>query len=75
MKYLSTLACLLTAAVAIDPTVDLGYSKYKGVKTGDVTQWLGIRYAAAPLGDLRFKKPTDPVKTTTVQAANKVSLR
>ncbi|KAG4437930.1 hypothetical protein IFR05_006600 [Cadophora sp. M221] len=53
-------------------TVDLGYSKYQGyhVENG-VTQWLGIRYAAAPVGDLRFRAPRDPPTNTTLQIANK----
>lgn len=66
------LSCLLGATTAVNPTVDLGYSKYNGVKTGDTTQWLGIRYAAPPLGELRFQKPADPIKTSGIQAADKV---
>ncbi|MCJ1359972.1 MAG: hypothetical protein MMC33_009975 [Icmadophila ericetorum] len=32
--------------------------KYQGVDLGNgVTQWLGMRYAAAPVGDLRFAAP------------------
>ncbi|KAH9217163.1 Alpha/Beta hydrolase protein [Leptodontidium sp. 2 PMI_412] len=57
---------------SIPLTVDLGYSKYQGsnVENG-VTQWLGIRYAAAPVGDLRFRAPRDPTANTTLQIANK----
>jgi hypothetical protein len=56
-----------------NPIIDLGYTKYQGVtrKTG-VTQWLGIRYAAPPLGDLRFAEPKDPLKEPAVQRADKV---
>ncbi|CZT49185.1 related to cholinesterase precursor [Rhynchosporium secalis] len=52
--------------------VDLGYSKYQGshVENG-VTQWLGIRYAAPPVGDLRFRAPRDPLHNDTLQIANK----
>jgi len=55
-------------------TVDLGYSKYVGsnVKNG-VSQWLGIRYAAAPVGDLRFRAPQDPVVDGKTYQANAVS--
>ena len=43
--------------------IDLGYAKYQGV-TGNnsVTQWLRIRYAAPPIGDLPFAEPKDPLK-------------
>jgi len=34
------------SVVAVDPIVDLSYSKYEGTALpGGVTQWLGIRYA------------------------------
>ncbi|CAG8952486.1 hypothetical protein HYFRA_00001233 [Hymenoscyphus fraxineus] len=51
-------------------TVDLGYAKYRGanVKNG-VSQWLGMRYAAPPLGDLRWRAPADPLVNTTLQPA------
>ena len=53
--------------------VDLGYSKYKGSRAEKgVTQWFGIRYAAAPVGDLRFRAPRDPPGNATLQMANEV---
>lgn len=59
---------------AVDPVVDLQYSKYRGKKLGNgVTQWLGMRYASPPLRDLRFKPPKDPLSTRTVQDASDVS--
>lgn len=63
---------LASGAVAVNSLVDLGYSQYNGVNTGAVTQWLGIRFAAPPVGELRFKKPVDPLKTSEVQQADKV---
>jgi acetylcholinesterase len=56
-------------------TVDLGYSKYKGVEGSDgVSYWRGIRYAAPPIGDLRFRAPRDPISTgKQVLSADKVS--
>ena len=54
-------------------TVDLGYSKYQGTATNkSVSQWLGIRYAAAPVGDLRFRAPADPVTDHTLYVADTV---
>lgn len=42
--------------------VDLGYTQYKGIRTPNgIDKWLGMRYAAPPLGDLRFRAPQDPL--------------
>ncbi|KAF9459592.1 Alpha/Beta hydrolase protein [Collybia nuda] len=44
------------------PIVDLGYATYAGSfnHTTGYTQFLGIRYAAAPTGSLRWKPPQTP---------------
>jgi hypothetical protein len=62
------------AAANIDFTVDLGYAKYTGTSAADnkIVKWLGIRYAAPPVGTLRFKAPQDPIVNNTVQVANAV---
>lgn len=53
--------------------VDLGYAKYEGTAlSAGVTQWLGMRYVAAPLGDLRWKAPQPPKKVAGVQNATEV---
>jgi carboxylesterase type B len=58
---------------SIPLTVDLGYSKYQGADAANgVSQWLGIRYAAPPLGKLRFRAPEDPVSNNTLQVADTV---
>ena len=46
------------------PVVDLGYAKYRGQSFDEsgVSQWLGIRYAAPPLGNLRYAAPEDPLE-------------
>jgi acetylcholinesterase len=51
------------------PQVALDYATYQGLRdpVSGVDQYLGMRYAAAPLGDLRFRAPVDPVKTHGVQ--------
>lgn len=57
------------------PLIDLGYSVYEGVRLdAGVDQFLGMRYAAPPLGDLRFRAPQDPPCTKTTQSAFKVSI-
>jgi hypothetical protein len=59
---------------AVKPLVDVSYSKYQGVSLENgVTQWLGVRYAAPPVGDLRFAAPCDPVKNKTTIIADTVS--
>lgn len=57
------------------PVTDLGYSQYQGINLQNgVKHWLGIRYAAAPIGDLRFAAPHDPTPNSTIQKASKVCL-
>ncbi|KAH8882565.1 carboxylesterase [Thozetella sp. PMI_491] len=63
---------LLPSVGAVDPLVDLGYTKLQGVAEQiGVTQWLGVRFAAPPLGQLRFAAPVDPQPTTDVVDATK----
>lgn len=53
--------------------VDLGYARYEGkARPNGVSQWQGMRYAAPPVGKLRFAKPHDPPRTTKLQKARKV---
>ena len=37
-----------------------------------ITSWLGMRYAAPPLGNLRFAAPVNPSNFNGIEAANKV---
>lgn len=59
------------------PPIDVGYAQYVGSRNGaGVNEWLGVRYAAAPVGDLRFRAPQDPPNITdTTQIANRVCRR
>jgi acetylcholinesterase len=55
------------------PTVDLGYSQYQGkTLSSGVNQFLGMRFAAPPVGDLRFRAPAEPLKSTGLQNATAV---
>ncbi|KAL0578550.1 hypothetical protein V5O48_003451 [Marasmius crinis-equi] len=72
---------LLTAAGAASsvsprqttaPTIDLGYAQYQGVfdSNTNVTNFRGVRYAAAPTGDLRWRVPQTPSNISGVQQAS-----
>ncbi|KAK8113582.1 triacylglycerol [Apiospora sp. TS-2023a] len=74
MLYRHSLLSLAGLAAAVDPLVDLKYTKLQGTPLGNgATQWLGVRYAAPPVGDLRFAAPIDPPATApgTVEDATK----
>ncbi|KAK8099805.1 hypothetical protein PG999_010179 [Apiospora kogelbergensis] len=61
-------------AAAVEPLVDLKYTKLQGTALANgATQWLGVRYAAPPVGALRFAAPIDPPATApgTVEDATK----
>ncbi|KAJ7651129.1 Alpha/Beta hydrolase protein [Roridomyces roridus] len=71
MFPLGLLLALPFALAQSSPVIDLGYAQYQGtVDTAtNTTILLGIRYAAAPLGDLRFRAPQPPVDVAGVQQA------
>lgn len=63
MMFRSIPWLLAIAAVrAVDTLVELDYAKYDGVANNEtgVTNWLGMRFAAAPVDDLRFAPAQDP---------------
>jgi len=71
LKYLLAAASLWDAVSAVQPVVNLNYTSYRGTALSNgVTQWLGIRYAAPPTGNLRFCAPEPPLHQWGVQAAN-----
>lgn len=49
--------------------VETGYGPVRGGDDGRVKFWKGIRYAAPPLGDLRFRAPEPPQRWTEVADA------
>ena len=70
--YLATLGLV----IAVDPLVDVGYTKYQGTSLSNgISQWLGIRYATPPTGNLRYRAPVDPPENCTTQIADEVSYR
>ncbi|KAM0316902.1 hypothetical protein ACHAPQ_011180 [Fusarium lateritium] len=71
-RLLLIAALFLPFSQAVSPTVNLGYSRYKGKDLGNgVSEWLAMRFAAPPLKDLRFEPPQDPIRTRAVQDATK----
>jgi len=55
-------------------TVDLGYEVYQGHlnETSGINQWNGIRFAAPPVGALRWQAPQPPVmnRSQVIDATN-----
>jgi hypothetical protein len=76
---LSLLILLFVALIgdvyAVDTTVDVSYTKYKGVADAStkVTRWLGMRYARRPIGKYRFAAPQEPLSDGRVLDAGNVS--
>ncbi|KAG1875719.1 Alpha/Beta hydrolase protein [Suillus subluteus] len=71
-QVLLALGALCSPAVTVSaPIVNLGYAQYQGsVDTAtNITSFLGIRYAAPPVGDLRWAAPQPPLAVSGVQQA------
>lgn len=69
----TSLAFALPIDSKIQSIIDLGYTTYQGYDLPNgITQWLGMRYAAPPLGNLRFRAPQDPVADSNVNVADTV---
>ncbi|MBW0015307.1 carboxylesterase/lipase family protein [Mycobacterium sp.] len=53
--------------MAIDNrVVDTTYGPVRGTQDGEIRTWRGVRYAAPPAGDLRFRLPEPPERWTEV---------
>jgi hypothetical protein len=71
--WASFLCLSICASATTQPIVDLGYARYQGkALPNGISQWLGIRYAAPPLENLRFEAPQDPLSVDGVQDASTV---
>ena len=72
-KSLAVALSFCYVANAAGPVVNLGYASFQGLDPGNgVYEFLGIPYAAPPLGNLRWRAPQDPVNTAGVQNATQV---
>lgn len=54
------------------PIVDTAYGPVRGVDSGIVKVWKGIRYAAAPISDLRWRAPVAPQRWSDPADATRV---
>ena len=54
------------------PVVDTTYGPVRGVDDGVVASWKAVRYAAAPVGDLRWRAPQPPTAWTEPFDATRV---
>lgn len=52
-----------------DLVVETNYGPVRGIAEDNVKAWKGIRYAAAPAGELRFRAPQPPARSTAVADA------
>ncbi|KAJ3511322.1 hypothetical protein NLJ89_g4169 [Agrocybe chaxingu] len=60
---------LITSVLGDEPIVKLSYGSFQGKTTNDVLEFLGIPFAAPPVGNLRFAPPKNPLKIEGVQQA------
>ena len=58
-----------------NPIVDLGYAKYQGITnaTTNISSFRGIRYAAPPIGALRYQAPQPPLISSSSTPINATS--
>ena len=64
LAALSLVVGSATAQTVTTPSGTFPSQTYQGVVAGGTTDFLGIRYAAAPTGALRFAAPTPPTGVT-----------
>lgn len=50
----------LTSISTPSPTVSLDYANYSGSSSNGINSFLGMRFAEAPVGELRYNRPVFP---------------
>jgi len=75
LAYPLTVVCLLTIVAASNAMVQSGPLAvtedgiFRGVAAPNMNEFLGIRYAQAPVGDLRWRPPVRPERAAGIQDA------
>lgn len=68
-------ALLSVSSAALNPQINLGYATYEGTSLSNgVNQFLGMRYAAPPLKENRFKRAVAPLEETGIVMAKEVCM-
>jgi para-nitrobenzyl esterase len=57
--------------MATSTVVETTYGPVRGVDRGNVKVWKGVRYAAPPVGDMRWRAPQPPEPWTTTMDASR----
>ncbi len=70
IALLPQLAAALDADTSSALVVRTQYGKLRGIQENGVCVWKGIRYAKAPVGELRFKAPQAPASWQGIQRAD-----
>ena len=75
--WLAGVVTLVTAIAvnATTPLVKIDSGIVQGKSAGTVNAYLGIPYAAPPVGKLRWKPPTPPAKWNTIRKATSLGAR
>lgn len=60
---------LFALGLAAQPLVETGQGQLRGRTDGTVDRFLGVPFAAPPVGDLRWKPPASPAKWTGIRNA------
>ncbi|MEZ0340983.1 carboxylesterase/lipase family protein [Mycobacterium sp. pV006] len=61
------------SGAAARPVVETVYGPVRGIDDGTVRVWKGVRYAAPPVGELRWRPPQPPTPWTEPADAGRVS--
>ena len=71
---LALLQLHILVSVLQQPSVDLNYAQYAGTTlSSGISQFLGLRFAKAPIGNLRFAAPQPPDPISGLTQATQVS--
>src|SRR5579871_1270456 len=67
--FLLTIAAGRGAVAQSSPVVNSNGESFRGVAVPGMNEFLGIRYAQAPVGDLRWRAPRAPEHVNGIQEA------